>query len=140
MKTSTKVRIGLCIVLSIFLLALIGRKTRETFEAEGKIQDGFIENSEVAREQFGYKINPSSHPDYIAVPSKQNAECALATKNHTEREQLIESEATEAKQQLTDFLQKKSAEIKKKREAANLVNKTDIYGTHCNFFKFPGLL
>ena len=101
MKTSTKLRIGLCIVLSIFLLAMIGRKTRENFEAEkqknGIKQDGFVENSELAREQFGYKINPSSHPDYIDVPTKQNAECALATKNHTEREQLIEAEAMDAK-------------------------------------------
>ena len=135
METNTIIKIVLSVVLSLFLLALIGRKTRENFESQ-KAPDGFIENSEEASEQFGSQINLSSHPDTISAPSAQNAQCVLSTRTSNERSVAIAKDLAEAKRQLKEYV----AKIKKERAIKNSVKSPFDSASNCSLLRYPAIL
>lgn len=131
MKSSTKIRIGVCILFCILFLALIGHKTREKFGVE--------ESSNIMFNQSGHKILYDQNPNKIIPIDAESVpeSCVLSTKTNSERESEIERDAEEAKKQLEDHLKKlKEAEAEKNERMKIQDNKDRV----CTFLKFPALL
>jgi hypothetical protein len=141
MKTSIKLRIGFCILLSVLLLVMIGRKSRENFEGSGASA-----SSENLYNQSGYPINNSSNPNHIeekseqAEPSEQNKLCALASRTDAERETDIKKDVAEARQQLLQHLKQKVEAQKAKEEKAKLSPFYDPKGADCSLLRFPAII
>jgi hypothetical protein len=135
MKTSIKLRIGFCILLSVLLLVMIGRKSRENFEGSGA-----SESLSTSQEQLGYSINNSSNPNHIEEPSEQNKLCALASRTDAEREKDIKKDAAEARRQLMHYLKQKTDARKAKEELAKSSPFYDPKGADCRLLRFPAII
>ena len=135
MKTSIKLRIGFCILLSVLLLVMIGRKSRENFEGSGA-----SESLSTSQEQLGYSINNSSNPNHIEEPSEQNKLCALASRTDAEREKDIKKDAAEARRQLMHYLKQKTDTQKAKEERAKSSPFYDPKGADCSLLRFPAII
>lgn len=132
METHTKIKIGLSIILCLFLLALIGRKRRENFE-NATVQ-------EMRPSHSGYEIKTNKMPNSVPRPRppKQADQCALTLKTSNERAASIQKDLAEAKQQLKQFIDKeqaKKASLKPSRYDADLK-----YNNSCKFLKYPAII
>ena len=136
MKTSIKLRIGFCILLSVLLLVMIGRKSRENFEGSS----GASESLENLYNQIGFPIDESSSPNHIEAPSEQNKLCALASRTDAEREKDIKKDAAEARRQLMHYLKQKTDARKAKEEKAKLSPFYDPKGVDCSLLRFPAII
>ena len=144
MKTSIKLRIGFCIIISILLLVMIGRKSRENFE--GRAASASSAN---LYNQSGYPINNSSNPNHIEEPraqgapatqSEQNELCALSSRTDAEREKDISKDVAEARQQLREHLKQQIDAQKAKEEQAKLSPFYDPKGADCSLLRFPAII
>ena len=78
--------------ISLLFLAMIGKKTRENFEAK--------ESNQHLYKNEGFKINNSKTPDIIHFPENINSiPCKLSDKTDEERNKEIQMQAQDAKQQ-----------------------------------------
>lgn len=147
MKTSTKIRIGLCIILSILMLGLIGKKTREKFEGQqyhNSIQ-GYVPNMA----STGFKINNRYRPDSIPLPKKVNTSCEVEGLSQKDKEEHIYAEAHLAKQKYQAFLRNRIDKMTKNNSNSseydtgmNPSADQTILGTPIDscYMKFPALL
>ena len=144
MKTSTKIRIGLCIILSLFLLAVIGKKTRENFENSKNNSDNDHPIQGISSINNGYyKINPSITPDFIHKYKESEGSCPGDTKTDIEKQVMVNSEAEQAKNKYALFLKNKMSGLNTNNNTnTKLGNNTSILGQDINdcYIKFPGLL
>ena len=135
MKTSIKLRIGFCILLSVLLLIMIGQKSRENFEGSGASES--LSNSQ---EQLGHSIKTESNPNHIEEPSEQNQLCALASRTDAEREKSISNDLAEAKSQLKAYLKQKTDAQKAKEEREKASPFYDPKGADCRLLRFPAII
>jgi hypothetical protein len=144
MKTSIKLRIGFCIIISILLLVMIGRKSRENFEGRGASPAS--ESPENLYNQSGYSINNSSNPNHIetpraqGAPSEHNKLCALSSRTDAEREKDISKDVAEARQQLREHLKQQIDAQKAKEERAKSSPFYDPKGADCSLLRFPAII
>lgn len=142
METNTVIRIILSVVLSLFLLALIGRKTRENFESGSgsgsQIVGSVAENSEQFDSQSGFNIRNSPNPDVINAPSRQNIECSILTNNANSRAMEISKDLAEAKKQLKDHINK--IKNKRQQQRVHIFDQGSNYHDSCKLMKYPALL
>ena len=146
MKTSTKIRICLCIILSLFLLAVIGKKTRENFENSKNNSDKDHPIQGLSSINNGnYRINPSDTPDFIHKHKESVVSCPGDTKTDMEKQAMVNSDAEQAKNKYALFLKNKMSKLNTTNTNTNntkLGNNTSILGQDINdcYIKFPGLL
>jgi len=140
METNTIIRIILSVVLSLFLLALIGRKTRENFESGSgsQIVGSVSENSEQFDSQLGFNIINSQNPDVINAPSRQNVECSILTNNANSRAMEISKDLAEAKKQLKEHINKIKNERQQQR--VHIFDRGSNYHDSCKLMRYPALL
>ena len=140
METNTIIRIILSVVLSLFLLALIGRKTRENFESGSgsQIVGSVAENSEQFDSQSGFNIRDTSNPDVINAPSSQNVRCSILTNNANSRAMEISKDLAEAKKQLQEHINK--VKSKRQQRNVNIFDQGSNYHNTCKLLKYPALL
>tara|TARA_B110000285_G_scaffold191723_1_gene219699 strand:+ start:112 stop:537 length:426 start_codon:yes stop_codon:yes gene_type:complete len=141
MKTSIKLRIGFCILLSVLLLVMIGRKSRENFEGSN-----VLPSSANVYNQSGYPIDETSNPNHIEEPreqgeqSEQNKLCALSSRTDAEREKDISKDVAEARQQLREHLKHQIDAQKAKEERAKSSPFYDPKGADCSLLRFPAII
>ena len=139
METHTIIKIILSVILSLFLLALIGRKTRENFEASSEVILGNVEeNSEQFENQSGFSVNDSHNPDIINAPSIQNVKCSILTNNANKRTLAISKDLAEAKKQLQEHINK--VKSKQQQRQVNIFDQGSDYYNTCKLLKYPALL
>ena len=135
METHTKIKIGLSIILCLFLLALIGRKRRENF------QNATVQ--EMRPSHSGYEIKTNQMPNSVPRhrprhrPAKQSYQCAFTLKTSNERAASIQKDLAEAKQQLKQFIDKEQAKasLKPSRYDADIK-----YNNSCKILKYPAII
>jgi len=140
METNTIIRIILSVVLSLFLLALIGRKTRENFESGSgsQIVGSVAENSEQFDSQSGFNIRNTSNPDVINAPTSQNVRCSILTNNSNSRAMEISKDLAEAKKQLQEHINK--VKSTRQQRQVNIFDQGSNYHDSCKLMKYPALL
>lgn len=140
METNTIIRIILSVVLSLFLLALIGRKTRENFESGSgsQILGEVAENSRQFDSQSGFNIRDSSNPDVINAPGSQNVRCSILTNNANSRAMEISKDLAEAKKQLQEHINK--VKSKRQQRQVHIFDQGSDYHNTCKLLKYPALL
>ena len=150
MKTLTKVKIGISVLICLLLLAAIARKTRENFQADinaPNLNDDTKvfgnrnpeELSILDNSQLGYKIieeddNNLANLNTTKVNPNATRTCVLSNKTDEERNLAIQRDANEAKSQLNKFVQLKMKEVENKEEAVT------IDPNPCSLLQFPAIL
>lgn len=137
MKTSTKVKIGVSVLLSILLLALIGQKKKESF----RNMESFTtraNTSPKARVSLntddGYEIDGSKPNILMEIKDKQ---CKLNILTDQERHLEIQKNVNERQQQLKNYLSDEIKKLEKKKESNLESAKID---PHTCYLKFPAIL
>lgn len=150
MKTLTKVKIGISVLICLLLLAAIARKTRENFQADinaSNLNDDTKvfgnrnpeELSILDNSQLGYKIieeddNNLANLNTTKVNPNATRTCVLSNKTDEERNLAIQKDANEAKSQLNKLVQLKIKEVKNKEE------KVTRDPNPCSLLQFPAIL
>lgn len=150
MKTLTKVKIGISVLICLLLLAAIARKTRENFQADinaPNLNDDTKvfgnrnpeELSILDNSQLGYKIieeddNNLANLNTTKVNPNATRTCVLSNKTDEERDLAIQRDANEAKSQLNKFVQLKMKEVENKEEEVT------IDPNPCSLLQFPAIL
>ena len=150
MKTLTKVKIGISVLICLLLLAAIARKTRENFQADinaPNLNDDTKvfgnrnpeELSILDNSQLGYKIieeddNNLANLNTTKVNPNATRTCVLSNKTDEERNLAIQRDANEAKSQLNKFVQLKMKEVENKEEEVT------IDPNPCSLLQFPAIL
>ena len=151
MKTSSKVKIGLSILLCVLLLAAIAKKTRENFQSEidakNLSEDIKVfanpnpeELSVLEDTKLGFKIveeddNNLANLNTTKVNPFKTRTCILSGKTDEEREAAIQQDAIEAKSQIDLLVQKKMTELKNRPEP-----KKRLDPNPCDLLQFPAIL
>jgi hypothetical protein len=151
MKTLTKVKIGVSILICLLLLAAIARKTRENFQSEinsQKLTSGLkVYGNPNAKEvapselnQLGFKIieeddNILANLNTTKVNPNETRTCRISNKNDEERTLVIQQEANEAKRQLNLLVQQKIEETKNRVQ-----DEPRRDPNPCSFLQFPAIL
>ena len=150
MKTLTKVKIGISILISILLLAAIARKTRENFQAEINAPN-LIDSSrvfgnrnpeEIFQEdmtKLGFKIieeddNNLANLNTTKVNPNETRTCVLSSKTDEERNLAIQKDVREAKSQLDKIIEQKMKEV------SNQVEVVTQDPDPCSLLQFPAIL
>ena len=136
MKTSTIVKIVLAILLCIIFLALIGRKTRENFQAN----QNPIETNNSVNNQFGYEISTEDDNNLSNLPIQNNLNMTISDKDNNCDADKVQTDAINAKNRLDELI---------KKEVNNPVNNQTNLDTQstdnqnfdpCSHLSFPGIL
>tara|TARA_S200000501_G_C20256032_1_gene496458 strand:+ start:48 stop:506 length:459 start_codon:yes stop_codon:yes gene_type:complete len=151
MKTLTKVKIGVSILICLLLLSAIARKTRENFQAEinaknltsnlkvfGNRNPEEISVSDMT--QLGFKIieeddNNLANLNTTRVNPNETRTCVLSNKTDEERNLAIQSDTNEAKRQFDLLVQKKMEEVQNRPEH-EMTRDPDP----CSLLQFPAIL
>ena len=150
MKTLTKVKIGISVLICLLLLAAIARKTRENFQADIN-SPNLSDNTKVFgnrnpeelymsdSSQLGYKIieeddNNLANLNTTKVNQNATRTCVLSNKTDEERNLAIQKDANEAKSQLNKLVQLKMKEVKNKEEEVTRDPNP------CSLLQFPAIL
>ena len=150
MKTLTKVKIGISVLICLLLLAAIARKTRENFQADinapNLSDDTKVFGNRNPEElsiadttQLGYKIveeddNNLANLNTTKVNPNATRTCVLSNKTDDERKLAIQKEANEAKSQLNKLVELKMKEV---------INKEAVVTRDpnpCSLLQFPAVL
>ena len=150
MKTLTKVKIGISVLICLLLLAAIARKTRENFQADinspNLIDDIKVFGNRNPEElymsdttQLGYKIieeddNNLANLNTTKVNPNATRTCVLSNKSDKERNLAIQKDANEAKTQLNKLVELKMKELKNKEEEVTRDPNP------CRLLQFPAVL
>ena len=150
MKTLTKVKIGISVLICLLLLAAIARKTRENFQADINSPNLSYNNTVFGNRnpeelsisdttQLGYKIveedeNNLANLNTTKVNPNATRTCILSNKTDEERNLAIQKDAREAKKQLNKLVQLKMKEVKNKEEEVTRDPNP------CSLLQFPAIL
>lgn len=151
MKTLTKVKIGISLLICLLLLAAIARKTRENFQADinsPNLNDdtkvfGNRNPEELYRPdttQLGYKIieedeNILANLNTTKVNQNATRTCVLSNKTDKERDSAIKKDVNEAKRQLNKLVELKMKELKNREE-----EEVKRDPNPCSLLQFPAVL
>lgn len=137
MKTSTKVKIGVSILLSILLLALIGQKKKESFR---NMESFTTKANESPKEmisfntQSGYEIDGSKPNILMEIKDKK---CKLNILTDKERELEIQKNVNEQQKQLNEYLNR---EIKNLRKTEKSNQERATIDPNTCYLQFPAIL
>lgn len=147
MKTLTKVKIGISIVICLLLLAAIAKKTRENFQSEinpeNKLNSVYgnrnpKEVSHLGMNNFGYDIveNYDNVQENLNIRNLKNRtrSCSLSNKTDEERNLAIQRDANEAQRQLNEFVKQKMAEVEGRVEEEFKKDPNP-----CSYLRFPAI-
>ena len=137
MKTSTKVKIGISILLSVLLLALIGQKKKESFRnmEQFTARANPSPNANLSlNTQSGYEINGNKPNILMEIKEKK---CKFNTLTDKERELEIQKNVKDQQTQLTDYLDK---EIKKIERNVDKNLENSRFDPNTCYLQFPAIL
>ena len=150
MKTLTKVKIGISVLICLLLLAAIAKKTRENFQSDINAPNLSYDNKVFGNRnpeelsisdttQLGYKIieeddNNLANLNTTKVNPNATRTCVLSNKTDEERNLAIQKDANEAKSQLDRLVQLKMREVDNRRDEVTRDPNP------CSLLRFPAVL
>jgi hypothetical protein len=137
MKTSTKVKIGVSILLSVLLLALIGQKKKESF----RNREAFTTRANASPNEMvslntdnGYDIDGYTPNILMEIKEKK---CKFNTLTDKERELEIQKNVNEQQNQLNEYLNREIKSLERK-EKSN-IESAKLDPNTC-YLQFPAIL